>query len=146
MTRRRLMGMNLYDFATGAPSGFGDNLHDAMLAFARGAKPELYASQRYYATTKAFSAWWSAAMARRFGNRISIFTVGPGPNMGTGAGRNQTGLMRSLMSKVMPLIGSVMGMNRPISAGAKRYLDVLHNVDREFVKRQNLYTPSETCW
>lgn len=49
-----------------------------MLAFVKGAKPEKYDSQRYYTTTKLFPAWWSAAMARRFGERISIFTVGPG--------------------------------------------------------------------
>ncbi|MEM7131589.1 MAG: SDR family NAD(P)-dependent oxidoreductase [Chloroflexota bacterium] len=138
------MGMTVYDFGTDASSEFGDNLHEAMLAFAKGTKPELYTSGRYYATTKLFSAWWSAAMVRRFGERISVFTVGPGPNMGTNVGRHQKGFMKFMMSTLMPLIGSVMGMNQPTSAGAKRYLDVLHNVGQEFVSGKTYMSPPKT--
>ncbi len=139
------MGMTVYDFATETPAEFDDNLHDAMLAFVKGAKPELYDSQRYYATTKLFSAWWSAAMARRFGTRISIFTVAPGPNMGTNVGRHQTGFTKFMMTTIMPLIGSFMGMNQPTSAGAKRYLDVLHNVGQEFVNGKTYTSPPKTA-
>ena len=66
------MGMTVYDFGTESASEFGDNLHDAMMAFAKGSKPELYTSGRYYATTKLFSTWWSAAMVRRFGDSASF--------------------------------------------------------------------------
>ena len=52
-----MMGMTLYDFATRAPTAFGDDLRGAMLAFARGERPELFNGTHYYATTKAFSAW-----------------------------------------------------------------------------------------
>ena len=127
-----LMGMSLYDFATGAPTEFGDNLRSAMLAFARGEKPALYDGNRYYATTKVFSAWWSAAMARKYGDRISVYTVSPGANMSTNAARHTKGFKRLLYTKVMPAIGPILGWDQPVSKGAKRYLDVLHNVDGKY--------------
>jgi len=120
-----MMGIKLYDFAKGAPETFGDNLHDAMLNFARGTKPEVFVGMHYYATTKLISAWWSAAMARKFGDRISVFTVSPGANMGTNAARNVKGFKRFLYTKVMPTIGGLFGMNMPTPMGAKRYVDVL---------------------
>ena len=70
---------------------FGDNLHDAMVSFATGAKPELFNDMRYYATAKVFTSWWTAAMARNNGERISVFTVSPGANMATNATRHTTG-------------------------------------------------------
>lgn len=127
------VGMKLYDFATGPPAEFADNLHDAMLAFARGSKPELYSAARYYATAKLFTSWWSAAMARRFGDRVSVFAVSPGANAGTRVTRHLTGFNRLLMTRIMPAIGPALGMYQPISAGARRYLDVLHDVGREYV-------------
>lgn len=138
------MGMTVYDFGTESTSEFGDNLHSAMLAFAKGTKPELYTSGRYYATTKLFSAWWSGAMTRRFGDSASFFTVGPGPNMGTNVGRNQKSFMKFMMSTLMPMLGSVMGMNQPIADDAKRYLDVLHNVGQEFVSGETYTSPPKT--
>ncbi len=127
-----MMGMAVYDFATEAPAQFGENLHDAMLTFARGEKPDAYVGTRYYSTTKVFSAWWSAAMARRFGDRVSVFTVSPGSNMGTNAARNTTGFKRFLFTKVMPAIGPLIGWDQPVSQGAKRYIDVVTG-DGEFV-------------
>ena len=38
-----------------------------MVAFATGAKPESFHSTRYYATTKVFTSWWSAAIAHGIG-------------------------------------------------------------------------------
>jgi hypothetical protein len=69
-----MMGMKLYDLASGTPAEFGTDLHDAMVTFARGEKPGQCDGARYYSTTKAFSAWWSAAMARRFGDKTQFFT------------------------------------------------------------------------
>ena len=55
-----MMGMQLYDFATDEPEEFGDNLHDAMVSFARGCRDRSCSSgTRYYATTKLFTSWWS---------------------------------------------------------------------------------------
>jgi NAD(P)-dependent dehydrogenase (short-subunit alcohol dehydrogenase family) len=113
-----MMDMKLYDFATDAPQDFGTDLHDAMINFVEGAKPEKFNATRYYATTKVFTSWWTAAMARRFGDRISIFTVSPGANLSTNAARHTTGFKRFLFTKFMP---------------AKRYLDVLHGVGGDYV-------------
>jgi hypothetical protein len=123
-----MMDMELYDFATDTPAEFGDNLHDAMVSFARGAKPETFNPFRYYAVTKVFTSWWSAAVARKHGDRISVFTVSPGSNLSTNAGRHATGVKKFMFTKVMPIIGSFIGMDMPVSQGAKRYLDVLHGV------------------
>ncbi len=120
-----MFGMQAYDFAVGTPREFGDNLHDAMTTFARGSKPDKYDPMRYYAATKTFTSWWSAAMARRLGGEVLVFTVSPGSNMGTNAARHTTGLKRFLFTKIMPAIGSFTGMNLPTPLGAKRYVDVL---------------------
>lgn len=128
-----MMDMKLFDFATDTPEEFGDNLHDAMITFAKGAKPEKFVGTRYYATTKVFTSWWSAAMARRFGDRISVFTVSPGSNLRTNAGRHTTGFKRFLFTKLMPAIGPAIGMSQHVSVGAKRYVDVLHGVGGDYV-------------
>ena len=128
-----MMDMKLYDFATDAPEEFGDNLHDAMINFVEGAKPDSFNATRYYATTKVFTSWWTAAMARRFGDRISIFTVSPGANLSTNAARHTTGFKRFLFTKFMPTVGRAIGMDQHVSVGAKRYVDVLHGVGRDYV-------------
>jgi NAD(P)-dependent dehydrogenase (short-subunit alcohol dehydrogenase family) len=128
-----MMDMKPFDFVTDAPEEFGDNLYDAMITFAKGAKPEKFVGTRYYATTKVFTAWWSAAMARKFGDRISIFNVSPGSNLRTNAGRHTTGFKRFLFTKLMPTIGPAIGMSQHVSVGAKRYIDVLHGVGEDYV-------------
>lgn len=127
-----MMDMKLYDFATDNPTEFGDSLHDAMVAFARGDEPETFNGMRHYAVTKLFVTWWSAAMARKYGDRISVFAVSPGSNLGTNAGRHTTGLKKFMFTKVMPLIGGAFGMNQPTAVGAKRYIDVLHGATHEY--------------
>lgn len=118
--------MKLYDFAVGAPQEFATNLRDAMLTFARGDKPELFRAMRHYATTKVFSAWWTEAMARRHGDRISVYTVSPGSNMSTAAARHQKGFKRFMFTRLMPAIGGLIGMDQPVSEGARRYVNVLN--------------------
>ncbi|MEM8861057.1 MAG: hypothetical protein AAGD96_22260 [Chloroflexota bacterium] len=140
----KMMGASVYDFALGAPSDFGTDLASAMIAFAKGENSEVYNSQRYYATTKLFSSWWSGALNRNYGDQVSAFTVGPGPNMGTNVGRNQSGFMKFMMSTIMPVLGSLMGANQPISEGAKRYLDVLHNEGQVFKQGKTYTSPPKT--
>jgi NAD(P)-dependent dehydrogenase (short-subunit alcohol dehydrogenase family) len=120
-----MMDAKLYDFATGAPTEFGADLRGAMINFARGEGPNRFHPMRHYAVTKAFSAWWSAAMARRHGDNVAFFTVSPGANMGTNGARHFTGFKRFLFTKFMPTVGGFLGMNMPTSEGAKRYVDVL---------------------
>lgn len=125
-----MFGMQPYDFALGQPTAFGSELREAMLNFARVAKPELFDPTRYYAVTKAFSAWWAAAMARRYAGRVSVFNVSPGASMGTNAARHSKGFKRLLFTKVMPLFGNVLGVDQPVPVAAKRYIDVLLGGDR----------------
>jgi NAD(P)-dependent dehydrogenase (short-subunit alcohol dehydrogenase family) len=128
-----MMGMQLYDFAAGTPAEFGSSLPEAMLSFAQGSKPEAFVGSRYYATTKVFTAWWTDALAREFGDRLSVYTVSPGSNMSTNAARHVTGFKRFLFTKIMPLLGPLMGMDQPVSKGAKRYVDVLQSEGGPYV-------------
>jgi NAD(P)-dependent dehydrogenase (short-subunit alcohol dehydrogenase family) len=121
----RMMGMKLYDFAKSSPVTFGDTLPDAMRNFAKGTKPDEFRGMDYYVTTKAFSSWWAASMARTHGDRLAVFTVSPGSNMNTNAGRHVTGVQGFLFKQVMPKIGGRLGMHMPTEQGAKRYVDVL---------------------
>ena len=118
--------MQLYDFVLGAPVEFGTDLPGAMRRYVRGEVPELYSSTRYYATAKVFSAWWSEAMARRYGDRAAFYTVSPGSNMGTSVARHQVGFKKFMFTKIVPLVGQLLGYNQPVPVGAKRYVDVLH--------------------
>ena len=127
-----MMGMQLYDFATETPVEFGNNLHDAMTAFVKATKPNLFVGTRYYATTKVFTSWWTAAMARKHGDQVSVYTVSPGSNMDTDAGRHTTGFKKFLFTKVMPALGPSLGLSQPVPLGAKRYVDVLNGSDSEF--------------
>ena len=79
--------------------------------------------QRQYSTTKVFSSWWSAAMARRHEGTTGFYTVSPGANMGTGADRNISGAFK-VMLMAMSKVGRYIGMDQPVPVGAKRYLDV----------------------
>lgn len=126
-----MMETTLYDFANDTPKVFGDNLREAMLAFARGERPDVYRGMPYYTTTKAFSAWWAAAMDRA-NDGVAVFNVSPGANMGTSAARNVTGFKKFLFTKVMPALGPVLGMSMPTELGAKRYVDVLLDDEGKF--------------
>lgn len=121
----KAMGMSVYDFVRGEPSEFGPNQEEAMEHFARADNGPDYDGNRQYSTTKAFSAWWSAAMARRHTGSVSFYTVSPGANMGTNAARHATGGFK-LMIGFMRRFGKFLGMDQPIEKGAGRYIDVLH--------------------
>ena len=120
-----MMEMKLYDFGAGEPQEFGDNLEDSMLAYARGSKPELFNGTRYYAVAKLFTAWWAEAMAHRFGDRLEVYNVSPGANMATNVARHASGFKKFLFTKVMPVLGPLLGMDQPIAKGARRYIDAL---------------------
>ncbi len=123
----KAMGMGVYDFAKGEPSAFGDTPAEAMENFARADGPA-FDGGRQYATTKVFSAWWSAAMARRHPGPVRFYTVSPGANMSTNADRHMTGTLKVMMA-VMQRVGRFIGMDQPIEQGAGRYIDVLHDND-----------------
>ena len=119
----KMMGMSVYDFARGEPSQFGATPAKAMRNFATASAGPEYDGQRQYSTTKVFSSWWSAAMARRHRDSTRFYTVSPGAHMGTAADRNVTGAFK-VMITVMSKVGRYIGMDQPVPVGAKRYLDV----------------------
>lgn len=121
----KAMGMGVYDFVKGEPSAFGATTEEAMENFAHAKTDAAYDGNRQYSTTKAFSAWWSAAMARRHPGKVSFYTVSPGANMGTNAARHATGSFK-VMIGFMRRFGKLLGMDQPIEKGAGRYIDVLH--------------------
>lgn len=121
----KAMGMSVYDFARGEPSNFGPTPEEAMEHFARADRGSKYNGNRQYSTTKVFSAWWSAAMARRHPGDVRFYTVSPGANMGTNSARHATGSMK-LMIGFMRRFGKFLKMDQPIEQGAGRYIDVLH--------------------
>ncbi|MEM9134913.1 MAG: SDR family NAD(P)-dependent oxidoreductase [Actinomycetota bacterium] len=121
----KAMGMGVYDFVRGESSDFGATPAEAMENFARSEGGPGYDGNRQYASTKAFSAWWSAAMARRHPGPVRFYTVSPGANMGTNAARHTTGAFK-IMLAVMRRVGRYIGMDQPIDKGAGRYIDVLH--------------------
>ena len=137
-----MFGFKLYDFIKGEPTAFGDNLRDAMTSFAKAEGNTPFDGLRHYSTTKVFTSWWSDALARRVGDRISVYTVSPGSNMGTNAARHATGIKKFLFTKVMPSIGTLTGMNQPVPIGAKRYIDVLTADDGAF-ENGKTYTSKE---
>lgn len=120
----KAMGMSVYDFVRGEPSDFGATPTEAMERFARADADVKYDGNRQYSSTKAFSAWWSAAMARRHPGSISFITVSPGSNMSTNAARHTTGAFKVMLA-VMRKVGRFVGMDQPIEKGAGRYIDVL---------------------
>lgn len=128
-----MMGFKFYDFVMDTPTEFGNNLQDAMMAFAKGNKPNLFSSTRYYAVIKVFSSWWAAAMARKYGDRVSVFAVSPGSNLSTNAARHVKGIQKFIFTKIMPLLGASLGLDQPISSGAKRYVDVLNEVGNPYI-------------
>lgn len=123
----KAMGMSVYDFVLGEPSDFGATPAEAMRNFATATGGPNYNGQRQYSTTKAFSAWWSAAMARRHGSSTRFFTVSPGANMGTNAARHAEGAFK-IMVALMARFGRYLGMDQPIAEGAKRYIDVANGI------------------
>lgn len=120
----KAMGMSVYDFVRGEDSAFGATPAEAMTNFARAEGGPAYDGNRQYSSTKAFSAWWSGAMARRHPGSVDFVTVSPGANMGTNAARHVTGPFK-LMLGVMKRVGRFIGMNQPVEKGAGRYIDVL---------------------
>lgn len=120
----KAVGMSVYDFVRGEDSAFGVTPAEAMTNFARAEGGPAYDGNRQYSSTKAFSAWWSAAMARRHPGSVDFVTVSPGANMGTNAARHVTGPFK-LMLGVMKRVGRFIGMNQPVEKGAGRYIDVL---------------------
>ncbi len=104
-----------------AASGFSGNLEEAIEAQMKMTAPAVYKASDVYATAKVFVAWWSAELARRLPEGMTVNTVSPGSTPDTNAIRNAPFYMRYFM---VPLFKIIPGMSHTVADGAKRYLDV----------------------
>lgn len=117
-------GIALPDLDKVVKEDFNGNMHDALKAYAEAAYPAKYVPMNAYALAKLYVAWWSASLAKKLPNGITVNAVSPGSVPGTNFARDQSALMRTIILPMMKFIGPMMGMAGPISAAAERYVDV----------------------
>ena len=122
-------GIKLPDFYTVVKEDFNGNVHNMLKAYAVGAYPSKYVAMDAYAVAKLYVAWWSAALAKKLPNGITVNAVSPGSVPTTGFARDMPWVMRNVVLRLMTLIGPMMGMAGPISDAGKRYLDVANYGD-----------------
>ena len=77
-----------------------------------------------YADAKVFVAWWSAQLAGRLPDGMTVNAVSPGSVPGTEAGRNANLFMKYVMMPAFKHAPKRFGMGAHVSAGAGRYIEV----------------------
>ena len=121
--RGGLPGLKMPDFAALAADHFDGDLEAAMEAVARVQPPYKFHWASSYGTAKLFVAWWAAALSRRLPPGQTVNAVSPGGASATNFARHQPLLMRLMMRGTARLIGRFIGMDGPVSAAARRYLE-----------------------
>jgi len=117
-------GANLPDFDKISKADFNGNMHDMLKTFSEGNYPGKYVPMNAYAVAKLHVAWWSAVLAKRLDNGITVNAVSPGSVPATNFGRDMSWGMQNIMLPMMKVLGPLMGMAGPVSAASKRYLEV----------------------
>lgn len=118
----RMMGFRVHDWILD-PATDAEAFDRDLRALATGAARR-FDPNAQYASSKAVSAWWAAAMQRRHGGTYDFYTVSPGANLGTDAARHMKGMQKAMFG-MLQRHGHRMGMNMPVPVGARRYVDVL---------------------
>ncbi len=111
------------DLAELAAKSFDGDRVKAALALIGGTAPGKYRPGNTYADAKLFVAWWSAALARRLPDGMTVNAVSPGSAPDTDAGRNAPFYMRRIMMPVLKRAPARFGLAAPISVAASRYLE-----------------------
>jgi NAD(P)-dependent dehydrogenase (short-subunit alcohol dehydrogenase family) len=93
--------MNIAHLDQVAGEHFQGDLVGAATALMRGEQPTRFKPFDTYATTKVFTAWWVAALARRLPVGMTVDAVSPGNTPDTGAVRNASFIMRKVMVPMM---------------------------------------------
>jgi NAD(P)-dependent dehydrogenase (short-subunit alcohol dehydrogenase family) len=114
---------SVVDLPALAKKSFGRDLEVAAEALIRGSAPIKYNGTNTYATAKLFTAWWSAALARRLPAGMTVNTVSPGSALNTNGLRNQGFFMRRVMTPLVKKMPARMGLTAPTSVAAGRYLE-----------------------
>lgn len=122
-------GANLPDFDKIARVDFNGNVHDMLKSYSEGNYSGKYVPMNAYAFAKLHVAWWSAVLAKKLPNGITVNAVSPGSVPATNFGRDMSWGMQNIMLPMMKVIGPLMGMAGPVSAASKRYLDVANYGD-----------------
>ncbi len=117
-------GIKIPDLDHVARNDFNGNMHDTLKAFAEARYPTKYVPMNAYAMAKVFVAWWASALAEKLPNGQTVYAVSPGSVTSTGFVRHQSWAMKNMMVPLMTILGPMMGMAGPVSAAAKRYLEV----------------------
>jgi NAD(P)-dependent dehydrogenase (short-subunit alcohol dehydrogenase family) len=106
-----------------AAKHFDDNLVEAAEAVIRQEPPVKFNPANTYADAKMFVAWWSAALARRLPDGMTVNTVSPGSAPATQAARNAPFFMRNIMMPMMKRAPKRFGFAAPVSTAAARYVE-----------------------
>ena len=114
------------DLSSFATDSFSGNLEAAVEAQIYMQEPASHKAGDTYATAKMFVAWWTAQLADRLPDGMTVNTVSPGATPETDAARNAPFYMRYLM---MPVFKMIPGMSHSVADGAGRYIEATAYTD-----------------
>jgi NAD(P)-dependent dehydrogenase (short-subunit alcohol dehydrogenase family) len=114
---------NPTDLAQFSAKSFDGDLVAGAEALIRGENMK-YKSATAYANAKTFVAWWSAELASRLPEGMTVNAVSPGSAPNTEAGRNAGGIMKYVMLPMFKHAPKALGMSAPVSVAAHRYIEV----------------------
>lgn len=120
--RGDMMGMNPVDFGPFADEHFEGDLVKALETIARYESPYEDKSMNIYVTSKVYTNWWAAVLARKLPQGMVVNAVSPGSVPSTNFARDQGFLMRRIMIPTMNTLGRFMGMSWNIRNAADRYI------------------------
>ena len=114
---------NPTDLAAFSAKSFDGDLVVGAEALIRGENVK-YKSATAYSNAKMFVAWWSAQLANRLPEGMTVNAVSPGSAPNTGASRNATGFLKYVMLPAFKFAPKALGMGAPVSVAAHRYIEV----------------------
>ncbi len=123
--RGSVPGMDIPDFDSFAQTHFAGDIEAALTSIARVEAPYEYKAMDVYVTAKVYVAWWAAALSRKLPKGMTVNAVSPGSVPATNFARNLGFPMRFVMTKLMPIFGSLIGMVSSVGDGARRYIDAI---------------------
>ena len=112
------------DLGSLADKSFDGDLVAAAEGIIRADESIKYKPATAYADAKVFVAWWSAHLATRLPEGMTVNAVSPGSVPGTEAGRNANFFMKFIMMPMFKYAPKKLGMGAHVSDGAGRYLEV----------------------
>lgn len=117
-------GMDPVDFSTFADEHFEGDLVKSLEAIARYQAPYEDKSMNIYVTSKVYTNWWAAVLARKLPQGMVVNAISPGSVPSTNFARDQGFFMRRIMMPVMSsFLGRRMGMAWTARNAADRYIE-----------------------